>query len=523
MKKYSIITMIALAVFTFCRCSDDAYSEKYADPSKVSTASVDKLMTGVLMAGRDYVTPNYWRFFARDNQDIGAIAQTWGMTVDAALYEGGYPPYADEGWTKFQQVLTQFKVLEKVYNELGDAEKTTFKPYYLVGKAFMYLTLLQTLDVWGDIPFSEAGLLPVTGEIVFPHLDDAKTLYTTLLDDLGTINDELSGSGSISASSDFINDGSAEKWIKLINSVRLRAAIRVSSQGDLASKGEQIIKEILGNPAKYPVVTGSDDMIKLVNRREGDFNWSRLEGITDWRECRLASKAMLDALTGDPRLPLIYDKVLGGPNKDKYVGVDTHDTEAIVSALINGTGVEGNTCQYSYVNETSYRDNHNIEGYVVTPSEIGFYKAEAILKGLITGDAKAEFVKAIKESVDLYAKINANSDAPDATIGRSPKVDMSAWNDAAIEAFAASKWQNNVQCIYEQLWLHCGIISSLESWNTIRRTGFPALYYPTVNSVKYPTVPQRYNIPQAEWTTNPNIENDVNAYQKVLFWAKKVE
>jgi hypothetical protein len=521
MKKYSIIAMFALAVFTFCRCSDDAYNDKYADPSKVSEASVDKMMTGVLKAGSEFVTPNYWRFFAHDNQNVGAIAQTWGMSTGAELYEGGYPPYVDEGWPKFQKVLTQFKVLEKLYNELGDAEKIAFKPYYLVGKAFMYQTLLQTLDSWGDVPFSEAGQLPVTGEIVYPHTDDAKTLYTAILNDLGSISNELPGAGSVSSSSDYINDGEMDKWVKYVNSIRLRAAMRVSSQGDLTGAGQQVIKEIFENPGTYPVVTGNDDMIKVVNRREGDFNWSRMEGITDWRTCRLASKAMVDALKGDPRLPLIYDAVQKGTNEGLYVGVDTHDSESVTNALIEGSN-DNNECQYAYVNETSFRENHNIEGYVVTPSEIGFYKAEAIQRGLIAGDAKAEFVKAVKESVELYAAINAKSDAPGATLARSPKVDMSAWDDAAIEAFAASKWQDNLPCIYEQLWLHCGIISSMESWNTIRRTGYPELYYPTVSSAKCPNVPQRYIVPQVEWTNNPNIPNEPDGYQKVLFWAKEV-
>jgi hypothetical protein len=525
--------MIALTVFTFCQCSDEAYSDKYADPSKVSTPSVDKLMTGVLRAGRDYVTPNYWRFFARDNQNIGAIAQTWGMSTGSELYEGGYPPYVDEGWTKFQNLLTQYKVLDMYYNNLeSDAEIKAFKPYYLVGKAFMLHALLQTLDAFGDTPYSEAGLLPITGEIVYPHVDDAKTLYTTVLDDLGAIANELPDAGSISSSADFINDGDVSKWVKFVNSMRLRAAIRVSSQGDLAAAGQQVIKEILGNPSKYPVVTGSDDMIKVINRREGDFNWNRMEGITDWTTCSLASKPMVDALTGDPRLALIYDAVRPvragetgtSPNAGKFVGVDTHDSETVTNDIMSGKNTGGaNICQYSLVNETSFKDNRNIVGFVVTPSEIGFYRAEAIKRGLIDGDAKAEFVKAVKASVKLYADINANSDAPGTVLERSPKVDMSAWDDAAIEAFANTKWKDDLQSIYEQLWLHCGIINSIESWNTIRRTGYPELYYPTVSSNKCPNVPQRYIVPQAEWTVNPSIPNEPDGYQKVLFWAKKVQ
>ena len=526
--KYILLT-IAAAVFTLGSCSDEAYNEKYADPSKVSTPSVDKLMTGVLYTGRDYVTPNYWRFFAFDNQDVGAISQTWGMSVNAALYEGGFPPYIDEGWTKFQDVLSQFKLMEKYYLASSEAERNKYKVYYLTAKTFMFQCLLQTLDCWGDIPYSESGQLPLTGKLVYPKKDDAKTLYKMILDDLKTINDDFSAiiesKIAVSAESDYINDGKMDKWRKYANSIRLRAAIRLSSHGELTTQAVNAIKEIFGDPAKYPLVTGDDDMIKIVNRRSGDFNWSRMEGSGDWRTCRLASKAMVDALENDPRLPLIYDKVLGGGNEGKYVGVNTLDKEATVKAAIDGDGF-GGTCQYSYVNETSFRENKNIEGYVVTPSEIAFYKAEAIVREFVTGDAKAEFTRALRESIKLYANINDKSDAPSTTLTRSPKVDMSRWSDATVNSWAEGKWGSSsadqLKAIYEQTWLHFGIINSVQSWNTIRRTGYPVLNYPTVESQKCPDVPQRFIVPQAEWTVNPNIEkeNTPAAYYQKLFWAK---
>ncbi|MDR2467078.1 MAG: SusD/RagB family nutrient-binding outer membrane lipoprotein [Prevotellaceae bacterium] len=529
--KYILLTMVAAAfAFAFASCSEEDYSDKYADPSKVPTPSVDKLMTGVLYTGRDFVTPNYWRFFAFDNQDVGAIAQTWGMTTDAALYEGGFPPYIDEGWTKFQDVLSQFKLMEKYYLASSAAEQAKYKPYYLSAKTFMFQCLLQTLDCWGDIPYSESGQLPLTGKVVYPKKDDAKALYKMILDDLKTINGDfktiIDSKMSISAESDYINDGNMGKWRKYANSIRLRAAIRLSIHGpsELTAQAVNAIKEIFNNPTDYPVVTGADDMIKVVNRRAGDFNWSRMEGSGDWRTCRLASKAMVDALDNDPRLPLIYDKVLGGGNEGKYVGVNTRDQSAAVSVAINGDNF-GGTCQYSYVNETSFRENKNIEGYVVTPSEIAFYKAEAIVRGFVTGDEKAEFIRALRESVRLYANINDKSDAPSATLTRSPKVDMSRWTDETVKSWAEGKWgdtpANQLKAIYEQTWLHFGIINSLQSWNTIRRTGHPALHYPTVNSQKCPNVPQRFVVPQAEWTVNPNIEkeNTPEAYYQKLFWA----
>jgi hypothetical protein len=543
MKKiFGTIALFAL-ILTFNACSEDEYNSKYVNPSTVSTTSVDKLMTGTLRAGFDFVTPNYWRFFGHDNQGIGALSQNWGMPMSTSLYDGGYSPYRDDGtWSTYHKTLTQYKTLEALFATLAPGEQRGFAPYYLTAKAFVSQILLQTLDEIGGstdgkggVPYSEAGLLPVTGELVYPSLDPAPQLYKMILDNLAEVNSLLPDAGSVAADKDFINDGNMDKWRKYTNSIRLRAAIRLSSQGELTATAESVIKEILNDPAGHPLVTGYDDMIQVVNRGDGDFNWSRLEGIKDgydngnWNACRTASKPMLDLLGAgtdapDPRLPLIYDM-----RKDlvkEYRGVE------LAPGKVEGdyNDFSGSTTPpYSWVNHTSFIENKNVAGYVVTPSEIYFYKAEAIQRGLISGDAKAEFVKGIKESVKLYALINANSTNSTDNIELSPKVDMTAWTEDAVEAYAATKWKDNTDCIYEQLWLHCGIINVVESWNTIRRTGIPKLYYPTVLTSKSKTVPQRLVIPRGELQFNKTLSSagidvDVSTgYLVVPFWAKKVE
>ena len=144
----------------------------------------------------------------------------------------------------------------------------------------------------------------------------------------------------------------------------------------------------------------------------------------------------------------------------------------------------------------------------------------------MTGDAKAEFTRALRESIKLYANINDKSDAPSTTLTRSPKVDMSRWTDVTVNSWAEGKWGSSsadqLKAIYEQTWLHFGIINSVQSWNTIPMLGYPVLNYPTVESQKCPDVPQRFIVPQAEWTVNPNIEkeNTPAAYYQKLFWAK---
>jgi hypothetical protein len=427
------------------------------------------------------------------------------------------------------------------------------KAYELCGRAVMYQTMLQTLDEFGKLPYSEVGLYLATGEMAYAHLDDTKELYELIIDDLGVINSELQAAGAIAASADWLNEGNMDKWRIYVNSLRLRAAIRVSGAEDytnpdntLKSKGEQVIKEILGNSGQHPVVTGDDNKISVKWRGTGNGWWNTITGFDNyaqWSSRNTASKARIDRLdlngdgvyspeVDDPRLPLLYDPIHGGPKADQYVGINLRDRMSDIDA--NLTGANG-IRQYSYVNEQSFRDNRKMDSYVVTPSEIAFYKAEAILRFGVSGDARAEFIRGVFESVKMYAKINAESDAMGEAATRSPKVDMSYWTDARINEFAARLWDsesNKYKLIYEQFWLHCAIFNVVETWNVVRRTGYPDdLYYPFVDGGTCKVLPQRFIVPASEYQRNSNMPNEENygvytpgkSWWEVIFWARLIQ
>ena len=62
MKKLSIILSIVMAT-AISGCTEADFSENYANPSKVSTATVEKQFAGMLVANKDYVLPAYWNYF----------------------------------------------------------------------------------------------------------------------------------------------------------------------------------------------------------------------------------------------------------------------------------------------------------------------------------------------------------------------------------------------------------------------------------------------------------------------------
>ncbi|MBQ6283711.1 MAG: SusD/RagB family nutrient-binding outer membrane lipoprotein [Bacteroidales bacterium] len=80
-------------------------------------------------------------------------------------------------------------------------------------------------------------------------------------------------------------------------------------------------------------------------------------------------------------------------------------------------------------------------------------------------------------------------------------------------------------------WRKTPTSTATQAWTDIRRTGYPALYYPAdgADNNGYPTVTQRVKYPATEIANNNDnykagaalVDNDSAYY--TLFWAKKVQ
>mgnify|MGYP000323288194 CR=1 FL=1 len=65
-----------------------------------------------------------------------------------------------------------------------------------------------------------------------------------------------------------------EKWERYANSLRLRLAMRVATQGVLQEEGRAAIKEMLENPAGYPLIEEQENNIFIINQKSGQLNFT---------------------------------------------------------------------------------------------------------------------------------------------------------------------------------------------------------------------------------------------------------
>ncbi|MDR1814328.1 MAG: SusD/RagB family nutrient-binding outer membrane lipoprotein [Tannerella sp.] len=560
MKKINSIILLLACVFMFSRCSDSAYTDKYTDPNKITTVQIDKLFVAVLSTCNDYCIAGYGRYYAGDNGFLAHFSQSFGYGYSNGMYGPNNPSWADK-YGSFCSVAAHFKLLEIIYNDMSESDKTKYEGYYLCAKVHTYAFMLAILDTQGDIPWEGMGLVAATGDYSYTnaYFNKAEDLYKLILTDMKEIGTKLGNMTlPFNESQDWINQGNAKKWQIYANSLRLRTAMRVASQGALSADGRAAIAEILGNPSAYPVISNNSENIFVLNLRTGPVNAEGGGGLDDngapWA---FASGFMLSRMlsdfdrttwsgvydndgTDDPRVPIYWG--LATASKQKVTGYPSY-TDANGN-VIEQAGVEipevfrGATPEMSQDDHSAYTTsangiskvryngffwhNENFDHPIISAAEIGFIKAEAYLNGWASGDPKTAFKEAVALSFDWYFSQHNKKSRADVAIPADGKnytawvlnIDLDYWTAEKIDEFAEARWSKQVDgspydsqldAIITQKYIDFGYMYVREAWCEIRRTGYPSgLVFPTTIDSKLPNVPARWEYPSNEINFNKN-------------------
>lgn len=553
MKKiYTLIIAVVSLTVIAASCSKDAFNDKYLDPSKTTVATCDKLMTGSFVAGAQNTFNSYWRMYTWDNY-FGKLAQTIGFSNNSGTVYYINDGYANDRWNNFYDILRNFRVLQSVYEKESAEDQAEDLLFVDVTEVFVIDHLSQLVDIWGPVPYTQACYLGITGDYAgsFAPYDDDKALYTLMLERLDVLYSEISSlKNSVKAvtltklaKQDFINKGDVDKWLRYCNTLMLRLAVHVSAQGDLVATG----KSYAAKAASRLLVTDLDNSIYAASDFDG-FNYYEnfRDGYKDINNT--ASQAIIDALqiTGhnDPRLPVIYvpTKIdyAGGEDPDdghyyagEYFGRSTNETENQQNVRSGSNHNTEETRYYARLNGKTFTYNNNMISPIISAAEAWFLLAEAYQQGYASGDAKTAFKNGVKYSILAYYK--SNMESSQAKVSSSTQADdfkAEAYPGAdTIENFGDMYWEaytNKLEAIMTQKWVNFGILQATQAWTDIRRTGFPALYYPedSADNNGYKTIPQRVKYPNSDATDNAanykvaaELTGGDSAYH-TLFWAK---
>ena len=526
MKFYKYMLLVGLcstSMLTINSCKKTIFSDFYTDPGKISESAIDKQFTGITYAYRELIVPSYWNYFVILRSTANRYTQATGWANEENQLTPGGASIQDR-WNTYYSGLAQFREFEKIYNTLPEEEKALKKIFLNTAKILFYNQTHQVVDLHGDIPWSEAGMLNTNGGVYgksYAKYDKAEDIYKTMLDELKVISEELNSTtltNAVAASfklQDIINAGDIVTWKKYCNSLRLRLLTRVSGSSSFSARASQEIAEIVGNPSKYPLVLTNDDNIDIdITNTSSDINSRGFrDGIESWN-ANIAGKVMIDLMKAkaDPRLPFFFEPGSGAAGQ--YIGLDQSLTNSVQAAQIAGT--EANPSKIAIYNRSTFSRNEKFPGILISASEVQYLLAEYYLKVGNSANAKTAFQNGIKESIALYTAIrslSADNTSPAAT---APSV-------AQINTYINNiGWgTNNLQLIATQKWLHFNIVQPLESWAEIKRLNYPTFSFVIQPTDLQKTPPVKWNLPASEITYNLANYEAVRATDNVdtkLFW-----
>jgi len=514
MKKLIIkASFLVLSLTVAVGCKKDI-DDKFNNPENVLDPNLPGLFTGML--NNDRVAAKYWNVRTFLTQMPGVYAQTSYFANSNTVYQQS-DGYSQQYWDDFYSPggngsgpVALYRAMEKKFNSLSSTDQASQKIIMQAAKVVLIEQAAKMVDLWGDIPYSEAGSLTATNTIKNAKYDEQKALYTSFISDLASVATFFKTANKTAAFSkaDILLQGNVKKWESFANSLRLRLLMRISKTDETTAK--TAVTQMLADATAYPLIDGgnnaqyspanSDVLLQPLTNNSSDLHDAFFEG--SW----YATDYMLNTVmlpVNDPRIPVVYDKYgrmtkING--KDVFVPNKTYRAMPI---SFTTTEQEANFPDYAVLDSATFLFNKNLPGILITASEVNLLKAEAQERWGSSADAKTSYETAIKQSVYFYYYLNnvnqgggyVNVSVPSSTV-------IDAWV-AAPQVLYTGSATDKLAKIYTQKWTHLGVLQSTEAWSEYRRTGFPVLTFPTNGKqTGFETPPTRLVYPAKEKTLN---------------------
>lgn len=535
MKKIFLPGLVLM--FIAAACTKSQFADDYTDPSKLSTTTVDRQFAGVLSSNLNYVMYHYWDYFVVYQNTLIPWTQTAVTLNTNARYIPGAAAINDF-WNTYYGLVAQYKELLRVYSGLSDEDKQANRIYIIGASIFYYDFTQKAVDLWGDIPWSGAGLLGTKGgdyqaATAAAKYDDAAGIYTTMLDSLKGFADELntinvpSAVATVLNTQDFLNHGDLTKWKKYCNSLRIRLLTRVSGISAFQDRAKSEIASIVGNPTAYPLVTTNDDniMVKVVSTSTAINNGTNTgdasdfyQGLIGWGQADRANKVMIDFMNSntDPRLRAMFEP--GDSANGAYIGLDPTLTNTEQTAILN-------TNTIARYNRSTLTQNVYLPGVLINAAEVHFMLAEYYLNTGNDAAAKTEYEAGITQSINYYYWLRSLSSSNVS----GPLTPLDANEIANYLSSAGVSWtgattpEEKLSRIATQKWINYSVLQPMEAWAEIRRLDMPVLHFlPDAGTQKLP--PTRWLYSTNELTYNAANYQAVQSKDNLntkIFWDVK--
>lgn len=511
MKKLLIFLLTFVLVLSSC-------SDEFFDINQSPNTAVEENMTPSLVLPRalhrmadfsatDYATYSRWMgYWAR-------CSGTYGPNTDEESYQIT-SSFGRGSWLEMYDILKDFDVIEK------NATTRNETVYLAIAKIMKTIGFMQLVDQYNNVPYSKA--FDLANYMLTPY-DKGADIYADLIVELeeadallkdAETKDQVAADNLDIEAADIVYGGDVALWRKFGNTQRLRLLLHQTEKIDNAALKLEVDKIVsngggfIGAGETAEVQPGYVKDINKQNPYWEAFSMNASGGLDNYNR---ANNYFLNLLkdNNDIRYQYFYSKATTPKSAGDYVGFDygfdypAGTAEADKYAAANSSNVAG----------PGIAKGPDMPMWLFTSFESLFLQAEAMQRGVLTGDVKVTYETAVTES---FVWLNAKDGATTAS------QTAQAYLSDPIKKFAV--WDENtdkLKLILTQKYIAMFGINGLETWTDYRRTGIPNVPLSVIGSRGSNVIPNRLIYPLEEYqynAENATAEGTINPQTHKIFW-----
>ena len=532
--KHVKIWAMAIIIAFASGCED--FLDINVDPNNPSKVTVSQLLT----AGQIAMVNSF---------GIGSpgLSTPASILVHQTVQRGSVDAYNVSGedfqiQTAWQNLYSGALQDFKVIIDQGTEEKN---PQYVgIAKILTAYTYSMMVDMWGDIPFSEALQ---AADAQFPVYDDDASIYPQLFDMIDSgIADLANETGAFPGNDDVIYAGDPDKWRQFAKTLKLKMYNQIRLVEDVATEVNALIAEgdLMEGDGDFELWYGNsvapDDrnpafvLEYTPGNRPSYISPYFYEIMTD-------NSNLNDVLSGiaDPRVPYYwFDQLEPGDaaqNPTEYHIV----SEGFLSIWFASQGINqgfqqdrSQTVLGLYPIGGRFDDGQggevDLSGAVSGPGNSPqrllpyfsalYIQAElALTEAGVTGDPRALFEDAMYASFD-----KVNSVADEAGADPIEDADIEAYVDAVLAKYDATDNTGKLELIMTEKWI-ASFGFAMDAYTDYRRTGFPIMFDPNTDPLPYTVTSRDYPVSlaynaQSSLNLNQNAPGQKNVTTDRVFW-----
>lgn len=493
--KFKYILPLILAAGMIGSCSKSTFDIN-TDPNNPSNLPAKNLLPGIE------------RTLGNVNAigNIGDILEVYMHRISVREAPNAYgvtgnSGYVDAMWNPYYSgLITNANIIIDKSTSVGN-----FK-YSGIAKVIKAYAFSQLVDLFGDVPYTEATKL--TDGNLNPKFDDDATIYPSLISlldqGIADLNNTAANPSSPGAD-DVIYGGSAAKWVKAANTIKLK----LYTQERKVMNVTAAVTALLASPTTLIASTADNFQVPFSkdNQNPGYSDYGaaqRTKDISPWfYETMKGYRPEIFTGITDPRIPYYWFNQLKPTQTTTNDGNPTEYRDGPFLSIYFGSN--GPNAGFAQQNSQTVLGIYPVGGKfddksgsgsttanklnsasasgaapmrLITYADKLFLEAELIQTGVITGDARAKLMAAITEAmkqVDAVVVKTGTTGVP-VLAGSS---DATSYISAVMSYYDANP-SKALQIIMTQKWIS-SFGFSVDAYTDYRRTGFPIIWDPNSN------------------------------------------